>query len=395
MYKLYCRIFQFIMRCSAVFMMWRRPELLKGFQDLINLMREKQVKSALLVTDKGLVKAGMHTELIQVLQNAGTHCALYDKTVQNPTIDNIEEALSLYKKENCTAIVALGGGSPMDCAKGVGARVARPRKKISQMRGLLKVRKKMPLFVAVPTTAGTGSETTLSAVITDSATHEKYALNDLVLIPHYALLEPRLTVGLPGFITACTGMDALCHAVEAYIGRSNTRQTRKDALKATELIFKNLYTAFQNGQNISARENMQQAAFQAGAAFTRAYVGYIHAIAHTLGGQYHVQHGLANAVIMPYVLKMYGEKIYGPLSEMAAAAGIVAHGPQEGAEKFIDAIVRLNAKMGIPDKISDLKAEDIPVLAGRAMKEANPVYPVPVFFERADIEKIYHQILAE
>jgi len=394
MYKMYCRLYQFVFRCAAVVLPWRRPKRLNDYTSLANLLHKKCVKSVLLVTDEGIVNLGLHAKLVQTLDNSNIRCVLYDKTLQNPTIDNIEEALTLYKKEKCAAIIALGGGSPMDCAKGVGARVARPRKSISKMRGQLKVLKKMPLFIAIPTTAGTGSETTLAAVITDSSTHEKYAVNDLSLIPHYALLEPQLTVGMPPIITAGTGMDALCHAVEAYIGNSNTRQTRSDALKATEFIFANLFTAFSDGQNLTARKNMQDAAFLAGAAFTRAYVGNIHAIAHTLSGQYGTPHGLANAVIMPYVLELYGDKVYKSLSEMAVAAGIAEKGvsERENAEKFIAAIREMNAKMGIPDKLAELKAEDIPALIKRALREANPLYPVPIIFTHKEMEKIYCQI---
>jgi alcohol dehydrogenase class IV len=397
MYQIYCRLYQFIFRCASVFLPWRRPEILKSFDSLAELLCKKGVKSVLLVTDAGLVKTGLPTELLRILESNIISCAVYDKTLQNPTIDNIEEALTLYKKEHCAAIIAFGGGSPMDCAKGVGARVARPKKRIQKMRGQLKILKRIPLFIAIPTTAGTGSETTLAAVITDSVTHEKYAINDPALFPHYALLEPALTTCLPPFITACTGMDALCHAVEAYIGNSNTRQTRKDALKATELIFDNLFTAFSDGQNLSARKNMLDASFLAGAAFTRAYVGNIHAVAHTLGGQYGTSHGLANAVIMPYVLEMYENKIYQSLSEMAVAAGIAEKtaSNRENAEKFIAAIREMNAKMGIPDKLPELKREDIPALTRRALREANPLYPVPVIFKQKDMEKIYHNILLE
>jgi len=395
--KIYCRLYQFIFRCATPFLPWRRPERLSNFASLAKLLNEKSVKSVLLVTDPGLIKLGLHTALIRTLQSKRIHCVLYDQTQQNPTINNIEESLVLYKKENCTAIIALGGGSPMDCAKGVGARVARPRKSIQKMRGQLKVLKKMPLFIAIPTTAGTGSETTLAAVITDSDTHEKYAINDPSLIPHYALLDPLLTADLPPLLTAGTGMDALCHAVEAYIGQSNTRQTRKDALEAAKLIFENLLTVFSNGRDLSARKNMQEAAFLAGAAFTRAYVGNIHAVAHTLGGQYGTPHGLANAVIMPYVLEMYGDKVYKSLSEMAVAGGIAKKGAsdRENAETFIATIRKMNAQMGIPNKISELKAEDIPTFAKRALREANPLYPVPVIFKYKDMEKVYHCLLNE
>ena len=395
MYKLYCRAYQSVFRCATPLLPWRRPELLKDFASLANLLREKGIQSAMVVTDAGLVQLGLHAGLLAALDSAGVRYAMYDKTAQNPTIDNIEEALTLYQREGCAAIIALGGGSPMDCAKGVGARVARPRKTITQMRGLLKVLKKIPPLIAIPTTAGTGSETTVAAIITDSVTHEKYAVNDPVLIPHYALLEPSLTVGLPPHITAWTGMDALCHAVEAYINHGNTWQTRQDALKATELIFQNLALAFANGQDIFARKNMQTAAFLAGAAFTRAYVGNIHAVAHTLGGQYGTQHGLANSVIMPYVLEMYGEKIHKPLSELATAAGIAqpAASNQDNAAKFIAAIRAMNASMGIPDKIANLREKDIPKLATRALREANPLYPVPVIFGRPEMEKVYHCLL--
>jgi alcohol dehydrogenase class IV len=275
--------------------------------------------------------------------------------------------------------------------------VARPKKSISKMRGQLKILKKTPFFVAIPTTAGTGSETTLAAVITDGETHNKYAINDPSLIPNCAVLDPTLTAKLPPSITASTGMDALVHAVEAYIGGSNTRQTRKDALAATKLIYKYLYAAYLDGENLDAREKMQRAAFMAGAAFTRAYVGNIHAVAHTLGGQYGTPHGLANAVIMPYVLDAYGSAAHRRLSELAQASGIAtaAASDRENALAFIASVRELNIKMGISDKLSDLKKEDIPMLATRALKEANPLYPVPKIFDRADMEAIYYLILED
>jgi len=265
------------------------------------------------------------------------------------------------------------------------------------MKGLLKIHKRIPLLAAIPTTAGTGSETTLAAVITDSDTHEKYAVNDPALVPRYAVLDPSLTINLPPHITAATGMDALTHAVEAYIGLSNTAQTKKDAQAAVKLIFNNLYPAYCVGENIDARKNMQNAAYLAGAAFTHAYVGNVHAVAHTLGGQYGTPHGLANAVILPYVLNMYGSRIYKHLAELAVAAGISdsARTEKENAEKFITAIRALNAKMNIPEKIADLKWEDIPMLAYRARKEANPFYPVPKIFNQIEMEAVYLSIIGE
>ena len=395
MYKLYCRLYQNTFRVGSVLLPWRRPVRIGGYKALSALLRERECNSVLVVTDKGLTTLGLHNELIKTINQAGIRAALYDSTAQNPTIENVEDALALYKSMGCSAIVALGGGSPMDCAKGVGARMARPKKFLPDMRGQLKVLAKMPLFIAIPTTAGSGSETSLAAVIKDSRTHEKYAINDTTLIPHYVLHDPRLTVNLPPQLTATTGMDSLCHAVEAYIGRSNTCRTELDAIKAVRIIFKNLYAAYQDGHNIKARANMQKAAYLAGAAFTRAYVGNIHAISHTLSGQYNTPHGLANAVIMPYVLEAYGQAAELPLSELAIAAGLAEPTTPRNiaAKRFIAAIIDMNTKMQIPTKISELQSAHIPMLTRRALREANPLYPVPIIFGYDEMARIYHKLL--
>jgi len=395
MYVFYCRAYQFVFRIMSYLLPWRKPELI-SMGGVPPLLKRRNISSVLLVTDKGVSKLGLCGGLLADLSASGVKCAVYDQTVQNPTIGNITQALNLYHENNCGAIIGFGGGSPMDCAKGVGARAARPNKPIQKMRGQLKVLRRMPLFIAIPTTSGTGSETTLAAVVVDEKTNEKYALNDPSLIPHYAVLDWTLTRGLPKDITASTGMDALTHAVEAYIGGSNTAQTKKDALTATKLIFENIFDAYTNGNSQKARENMQMAAYLAGAAFTRAYVGNIHAAAHTLGGMYSTPHGKANAVIMPYVLDEYGERVYGSLSEMADAAGVgINRGRKEKAEAFIAAIRHMNKSMGIPEKIADLKRNDIPLLVKRALREANPLYPVPVIFDEDKMESIFLKILDE
>ncbi|MHC1749332.1 MAG: iron-containing alcohol dehydrogenase [Cellulosilyticaceae bacterium] len=397
MYKLYCRTYQEALKIGAYFGPWRKPKLLAGqnsLRKLPKLIKSKDINCVLIVTDKGIMSLGLIDQLLEDLTKAGIKTLVYNKTVPNPTIDNIEEALELFKENECTGIIAFGGGSSMDCAKGVGARVAQPNKTISQMKGQLKVRKKTPPTFAIPTTAGTGSEATIAAVITDSKTHEKYALNDMVLIPHYAVLDPLLTVNLPPHITATTGMDALTHAVEAYIGRSNTKATKKFSEEAIKLVFENIQEAYENGENITARDNMQKASFFAGIAFTRAYVGYVHAIAHTLGGMYSVPHGLANAVILPYVLTYYGDSVYKSLGELADLLGI---GDEEDTQaqkaiKFIEAIIKLNKSMGIPSKISGIMDKDIKVLVQRALKEANPLYPVPKILMKQDLYNIITMI---
>lgn len=263
------------------------------------------------------------------------------------------------------------------------------------MKGILKVRKKLPLLIAIPTTAGTGSETTLAAVITDAETRHKYAINDFPLIPKYAVLDPKVTLSLPPSITATTGMDALTHAVEAYIGRSTTYHTRRDALHAVQLIFENIDTVYADGRNVNARRDMLHASFYAGCAFTKSYVGYVHAVAHSLGGEYNVPHGLANAIILPMILESYGKCIHNKLHKLAIAAGIADKkmSDAEAAERFISAIKDMKHRFDIPDTIPEIKQEDIPRLARYADKEANPLYPVPVLMNASELELFYESLM--
>ena len=278
----------------------------------------------------------------------------------------------------------------MDCAKGIGARLARPKKSLAKMEGILRVMRKLPLLIAVPTTAGTGSETTLAAVITDEKTHHKYAINDFNLIPDYAVLEPQVTVGLPPLLTATTGMDALTHAVEAYIGRSTTRQTRAASIEAVRLIFANLQTAYKDGHNLTARANMLHASYLAGTAFTKSYVGYVHAVAHSLGGCYGIAHGLANSVLLPIVLTAYGEAAHKKLAALARAAGISSSASdKDAANAFIAQIKEMNRSMNIPTTLSGIRKEDIPMLAHYADHEANPLYPVPILWDAEKLSEIY------
>ncbi|MDR2525799.1 MAG: iron-containing alcohol dehydrogenase [Oscillospiraceae bacterium] len=398
-YRFYCRAYQKVMQVATAFLDWNGPALLRGpgsAQQLPQLIRSQGLRKVLVVTDGGLMKIGLPNKLLQGLEKADISYALYDKTLPNPTIENIEQARDLYLREDCRGIIAFGGGSPMDCAKVVGARLVRPKKSIPQLRGLLKVRKKLPPFYAIPTTAGTGSETTVAAVVSNPETHEKYPINDPKLRPRYAVLDPELTVGLPKHITSTTGMDALTHAVEAYIGRSNTKDTAQKALEATRLIFANIETAYNDGGNLEARENMLAASFYAGVAFTRAYIGYTHGIAHNLGGMYNTPHGLANAVILPYVLDYYGETAHARLADLADAAGLAQGKSQsEKAQTFIAEIRALNARMGIPAQFDFIQESDIPTIAARALKEANPLYPVPKIMRMSDCVGVIRKLMVK
>jgi alcohol dehydrogenase class IV len=376
---------------------WRKPEIIEGVDSvnyLPKLIKDKDIDKVIVITGKIISSIGLMDGFLEGLKNEGVDFVIYNNTSQNPTIDNVEEALEMYKSNNCKGIVAFGGGSPIDCAKAVGARLACPNKSILQMRGDLKVGKEIPPLFAVPTTAGTGSEATIVAVITNSSTHEKLVIGDMVLTPHYAVLDPSLTVGLPPDITAATGMDALTHAIEAYIGRSNTKETSELSRMAVKLIFENIYEVYRNGANVEARGSMLKASNYAGMAFTRAYVGYVHAIAHSLGGFYGTPHGLANAVILPYVLEYYGEEAYKPLAELTDVVllGNSTDNLEQKSYNFIKAIKKLNKDMNIPDKISGINDSDIPLMVERAYKEANPNYPVPKILSKKDLFSIYEMI---
>ncbi len=268
---------------------------------------------------------------------------------------------------------------------------------LALLGGLLKVLKKLPPFIAVPTTSGTGSETTIAAVITDDETHHKYAVMDLQLVPKYAVLDPEMTRGLPPKITAATGMDALTHAVEAYVCWTyNTKESLQCAEEATVAIFKYLERAYQNGDDMEARTEMLIASFKAGFAFTRAGVGNVHAIAHTLGGLYNTPHGLANAVILPIVLEDYGEAVYPRLSRLAELTGVCTSGTQEQkAKAFIKEIRAMNQRMDIPTGFDHIQEKDIPQMITWALKEANPFYPVPVVYDRDRCNKVIHRIIDE
>ena len=393
--KAYCRAFQGVMRAALPLLPYREPELIDGVKNIPACLKEHGIDSCILVTDKGIRGLGLTAPLEEHLKNAGISCTVYDETVANPTIANVEAARELYIKNSCKAIIAFGGGSSMDCAKGLGARIARPNKPLKKMKGICKVIKKIPLLIAVPTTAGTGSETTVAAVITDGETHYKYVINDFCLIPRYAALEPDVTLGLPGGLTATTGMDAMTHAVEAFIGRSTNKATRAASIEAVKLIIDNLEKVYANGKDREGRTNMLRASYLAGVAFTRSYVGYVHAVAHSLGGQYGIAHGLANAVILPHVLDMYGTSAHKKLAKLAKAVGLVSEdmGTKEAAETFIAKLKEMNANMNIPTTLKGIREEDIALMAKRADKEGNPLYPVPTLWNAEELEKVYREVM--
>ena len=390
--KIYCRIFQTCFHLAIPILPYRDPKILNSIEELPQEFAAKGISKVLLVTDP--VIRSLTGKLETLLPQNGIECLVYDKTNANPTVSNVDEALALYVGEKCQALIGFGGGSSIDCAKAVGARVACPHKSLEKMKGILKIHRRIPLLAAIPTTAGTGSETTVTTVITDDKTHYKYPISDFPLIPRIAVLDPTVTFTLPANLTATTGMDAMTHAVEAFIGGSTTKKTRDYSIRAVKLIISNIEKAYKNGQDESARRNMLLASNLAGGAFSRSYVGYVHAVAHSLGGAYNIPHGLANSVLLPILLRAYGSASWKKLKKLAVAGGVAfpTDSEQVAAEKFIAEIERLNAAMGIPTKLKGIKAEDIPELARRADKEANPLYPVPILWDAKELERFYLEV---
>ena len=357
------------------------------------MIKKDGKKKVLLVTTPGFIRRGSLEKLFQTFERNKVECIVFSNVQPDPTTDCIEEAVDFYKKENCEVIVAVGGGSVIDCSKALGARIARPQKSIMQMQGLLKVMKRIPDIYAVPTTAGTGSEATAGAVITDAKSHYKFTILDLCLVPRYAVLDPELTCPLPPAITAVTGMDALTHAVEAYTNCFCSPPTKKTAMDAVRLIYENLLQAYENGDDVKARENMLLASYYAGVAINNNFIGYVHAIAHGIGGLYGVTHGKANAVVMPYVLEAFGEKAEKKLAKLAEVVGIQGDDDSRKAKDFIESIKEMNRKLRIGEKIEELKKEDFEELAKRALKEGNPTYPVPVIWEKNDFLTVMEKIV--
>ncbi len=375
-----------------------KPTLLSGpgsSLELCDALALLNTRRVLLVTDAMLVKIGLLKAIRARLTERGVDYVIYDGVQPDPTVDQIEAGVDVLKREGCDAILAVGGGSSIDAAKIIAARATND-KPIAKMEGLFKLyRATLPLY-AIPTTAGTGSEVTVAAMVSDPARRSKASVLDPKLIPTMAALDGSLMTGLPPAITAATGMDALTHAVESYLSDNALPDTDRHALAATKLILTNLPRVMEDGDDLAARQSMAMAAFYAALAFTRAGVGYVHAISHNLGAYYHTPHGMANAIVLPYVLEYSKPDCLPRLADLARAGGLAQDGGSDAAlaDRFIEHIRTLNARFGIPDKLEALKPEDIPGIARAALKEAHATYAVPRYLDQSGCETLVRQILA-
>lgn len=393
--RLRCRTFQTIFRMALPFLPYRQPKLLGRLRDIAPLLRQKKISSVLLIADEGLRELELTAPLEKSLERAHISCAIHVQRNPIPTISDIESAHKLYIKSGAKAIIAIGGGASIDCAKVAGARIARPTLSVAQMSGLLRIRRKTPMLIAIPSVAGTGSEATLDAVITSDEYRHPYTILDFSLIPEYNVFDAQLSVHLSPQNTAINAMDALTHAIEAYIGRSTNRFSRKMAEEAVMLLSRNMRAAYENGSNLRVRQRMLRAAYCAGVTFTRSYVGYVHAIAHTLSDQYGIEHGLANAVVLPHMLRHYGLSCSGKLARLAYNADLVSRNVDENvaARRFIRWIEKQNRTFGFPAGFSQIREADIAEMAKTAAKEANPLYPVPQLMDASELEVVYRMLM--
>ena len=372
-----------------------QPKMIKGehaLLNLVNVLKEKHLTHYMIVTTPGFIKRGTLQSFFDALNQNDIQYSIFRDLKPDPEICDVEKLKEMFIKEGRQALIAIGGGSVIDCSKAALACIQMKNLDVKTVLHIGRVSKPLPLLIAVPTTAGTGSEVTAGAVITDPIKKRKYALSHLFLIPKYAVLDASLLTSLPSKMTAYTGMDALTHAIEAYINYFNNRKTNEYALCAIKSIFQYLVPSFEDGLNKHYRLELLEASYNAGVAISNNYVGYVHAIAHGIGGMYHLQHGMINAIILPIVLEEYGDVITKKLVNIADIIGINGCTDKEKVERFIRKLKELNRIFSIPTSISEIKDEDIHYLAIGAEKEGNPTYPTPVTWDVEQFEKVIRKI---
>lgn len=363
--------------------------------EAMQAIRKYGFLKALIVTDAGLAKAGLATQIAGLLVEQGIDSVVFDGAKPNPTVSNVESGLAMLRERQCDFVISLGGGSPHDCAKGI-ALCATNGGHISDYEGVDRSKNPQLPLIAINTTAGTASEMTRFCIITDEARHVKMAIVDRNVTPLLSVNDPAMMAKMPKSLTAATGMDALTHAIEAYVSTAATPITDACALKAMSLIAGYLRRAVEDGSDMEARENMAYAQFLAGMAFNNASLGFVHAMAHQLGGFYDLPHGVCNAVLLPHVQSFNAAVCPSRLTDVAHAMGADIRGlsPEEGARAAIAAIRTLAGSIDIPPGLTALgvKEEDFPVLAANALKDAcGLTNPRPA--DQAQIEDIFRRAL--
>lgn len=387
-----------VMKIAAAIVPMPKPTLFTGKDSSLELclaISQLGYKKLLIVTDEVLVKIGLLDNIKDRLDELKVDYVIYDGILPDPTYDQVYTGVDILRNNHCDAILAVGGGSPIDASKAIAAQ-ATNNKPLEKLAGLFKLRKAPIPFFAIPTTAGTGSEVTIASVVSDPITHQKTFIIDPKLIPVMAALDGGMMLGLPPSVTAATGMDALTHAIESYISVNATQETDAFGLAATRLIMENLETAFKDGKNFEARQNMAMASYYAGSAFTKASVGYVHAIAHNFGAYYSTPHGLANSIVLPHILDYSKGSITNRLAQLAEVSGLRKGNETNAqlADKFIAKIRSMLKTFNIPAQLDALKPDDIPKIAKSALEEAHNNYPVPKYMNQKVCESLLIKMVA-
>ncbi|WP_394244543.1 iron-containing alcohol dehydrogenase [Vibrio astriarenae] len=375
-----------------------KPTLFSGVgavTELAGAIADLGYQRVLLVTDQGLVKVGIAQDVMESLQTLGIEVALYSEVKPDPTYEQVEAGLSQFHANGCDAIVALGGGSAMDCGKVIAARVTNKRS-IARLAGLFRVwHAPAPLFV-IPTTAGTGSEVTIAAVVSEPTNHKKTPLIDPKLVPLMAAIDPSLMIGLPPRVSAETGIDALTHAIEALVSKNTLPETQAYSIAAIKLIFEHLPRVVEQGDNLESRLKMSMASYYGGLAFTKASLGYVHAISHNLGAKYGISHGFGNALALLPVLRFSLPDVQSQLAQMAdVIGGEKALSEVQKADWFIAQLETLLSQVHLESRTPLIQESDMDELIGSILHEAHWNYPVPKFMDENDCYVVLKQIQAD
>ena len=386
------RFIQYGLKYAMYLIPWKEPTLLNDYDEYIKVLKENNINKVLIVTIPFLIKNNNLDDLFSLLKSNLIEYVTFSDVASNPIFENVDEGVNLYHHESCNSILAIGGGSVIDCAKAIGLLITN-KPPLEKYKGIFKVHHNLPLLSAVPTTCGTGSETTLAAVIRNDKTKEKFPIEAPRMVPSYALLNPRLLLGLPSSAYAYSSLDALTHAIESYLNITRTSKTKKYSLKAVELIKDNIEGGFNDPLNEEYKKNMLLASFLAGKAFTRSMVGNVHALAHALGGKYNLAHGMLNAMLLPLFLKTYLPKAKKRMNELAIAMKLNdSEDALKNANDLISYISSLDDKFNIPKTINELKEEDYLSLATQAYNEAKFLYSCPKIYSINDYIEILKQV---
>ena len=373
------------------------PRLIKGEGSILQIkyILKPNYFHPLIICSPSIIKNHLLDSLLEDFKINNIDYSVYSNVKPNPTTPLVYEGRDFFINNKCDSIISIGGGSAIDLAKIIGLLITNSKENILEYKGLLKVKKKPVFNIAIPTTIGSGSEASVAAVITDEKNNDKFAINDPKLVPDVALLDSNLLANLPKNIIATTGMDALTHSIESLIGRASNKFITKTSLNSIKLIYNNLYNCYQNGDNESCK-NMQLASYYAGVSFTRGFVGYVHALSHSLSGEFDIPHGYANAILLPVVLEYYGKSIYNKLSLVSDCLNLTEKdaSKKDKTNAVITWIKELNQAMGIPKKFSlNITENEIEKLMSHSLLESNPFYPVPKVLSSEDLGNIYHLVL--